>query len=162
MSGTGSTPPRRTVGRLNTVLRHPPTGVPIRRWEKKGSSCFTSIIKCGEFGNNFQHQTRRYRDGEVGVWTYATKRGHVDACSMPSVREDVLKELCCQALELETFDPVIFSEKVDHITITGITLDHSSFSQGYRLSRSDSYVSSVSSIMRLTLLRPDFSLRTSP
>jgi hypothetical protein len=38
---------------------------------------------------------------------------------MPSVREDVLKELCCQALEIETFDPLTFSEKVDHITITG-------------------------------------------
>ena len=86
---------------------------------KKGSSCFTSIIKCGECGNNFQHQTRRYRDGDVGVWTCATKRGHADACSMPSVREDVLKELCCQALEIETFDPLTFSEKVDHITITG-------------------------------------------
>ena len=86
---------------------------------KKGSSCFTSKIKCGACGNNFQHQTRRYRDGNVGVWTCATKRSQADACSMGTVREDVLKELCCDALKMEAFDPQIFAEKVDHITVTG-------------------------------------------
>ena len=87
---------------------------------KKGSSCFTSIIKCGECGNNFQRQTRHYRDGDIGVWTCATKRNQADACSMPSIRDDVLKELCCEALEMKAFDPLVFSEKVDHITVTGI------------------------------------------
>ncbi|MBR3107556.1 MAG: recombinase family protein [Clostridia bacterium] len=86
---------------------------------KKGSSCFTSKIKCGECGNNFQHQTRSYRDGKVGVWTCATKRNRADDCSMPTVREDVLKALCCEALEMEVFDPAIFSARVDHITFTG-------------------------------------------
>lgn len=86
---------------------------------KKGSSCFTSKIKCAECGNNFQHQTRSYRDGKVGVWTCATKRNRADDCSMPTVREDVLKALCCEALEMEAFDPAIFSARVDHITITG-------------------------------------------
>jgi hypothetical protein len=30
-----------------------------------------------------------------------------------------MKELICKVLELETFDPGIFLEKVEHVTITG-------------------------------------------
>ena len=86
---------------------------------KKGSSCFTTKIKCGECGNNFQRQTRHYRDGDIGVWTCATKRNKADACPMPTIREDVLRGLCCEVLEMEEFDPLIFAEKVDHITATG-------------------------------------------
>ena len=86
---------------------------------KKGSSCFTTKIKCGECGNNFQRQTRHYRDGDIGVWTCATKRSKADACPMPTIREDVLRGLCCEVLEMEEFDPLIFAEKVDHITATG-------------------------------------------
>ena len=86
---------------------------------KKGASCFTSKIKCGECGNNFQRQNRHNRDGEVGIWMCATRRNHSDGCPMSAVREDTLQELCCVALRLEAFDPDVFAARVDHITLTG-------------------------------------------
>ena len=38
---------------------------------------------------------------------------------MSAIREDVLQELCCETLGMETFDPVVFTDKADHITVTG-------------------------------------------
>ena len=38
---------------------------------------------------------------------------------MSTIREDVLKERVCEALEIESFTPEAFQDKVDHITITG-------------------------------------------
>ena len=38
---------------------------------------------------------------------------------MTTIREDVLKERVCQALEIEAFAPEVFQDRVDHITITG-------------------------------------------
>ena len=86
---------------------------------KKGASCFTSKIKCGCCGNNFQKQTRHYRDGDIGVWTCATRRNNSVKCSMANIREDVLKELVCQALEVKTFNEDSFKERVEQVTITG-------------------------------------------
>ena len=86
---------------------------------KKGASCFTSKIKCGCCGNNFQKQTRHDRDYDVGIWTCATRKNDAAACRMSTIREDVLKERVCEALEIDSFTPEAFQEKVNHITITG-------------------------------------------
>ncbi len=46
---------------------------------KKGASCFTSKIKCGCCGNNFQKQTRHDVGGDVGIWTCATRKNDPSA-----------------------------------------------------------------------------------
>ena len=38
---------------------------------------------------------------------------------MTNIHEAVLKETVCQAMGLEAFDPDAFTEKVDHVTVTG-------------------------------------------
>ena len=87
---------------------------------RKGTSCFTSKLKCGNCGNNFQKQTRHNRDETVGIWMCATKRMRASDCFIPTIREDRLKELLCQVLQLDAFDETVFLEKVDHITVTGM------------------------------------------
>ena len=55
----------------------------------------------------------------MGIRTCATRKSDAAACRMSTIREDVLKERVCEALEIESFTPEAFQEKVDHITITG-------------------------------------------
>lgn len=85
----------------------------------RGASCFTSKIECGCCGKNFNKQTRRDSDGEVSIWVCLSKRKDPGACSMTNIHEAVLKETVCQAMGLEAFDPDAFTEKVDHVTVTG-------------------------------------------
>lgn len=80
----------------------------------KGASCFTSKIKCAECGNNYRRQTRKSASGEK---YYLFGCATTNTCSNKCIHEDTLIQLSTEALGLETFDPEIFKERIDHVEI---------------------------------------------
>lgn len=88
---------------------------------REGVTCLTSKVRCGECGANFHRQAWKNAAGEPGArWYCYTHRMDKDKCSMSrTVDEEVIKSLSAEAMGLEEFDEVAFTERVDHIKITG-------------------------------------------
>lgn len=78
------------------------------------SSCFTSRIRCDSCGENYRRQRSRHKDGSFdSVWRCASS----GKCQSPSIKEEVLKKLCAEAMGLESFDEMAFREQIACIHI---------------------------------------------
>ena len=78
------------------------------------SSCFTSRIRCDSCGENYRRQRSRHKDGSFdSVWRCASG----GKCNSPSIKEEVLKNLCADAMGLESFDETAFREQIACIHI---------------------------------------------
>lgn len=79
------------------------------------SSCFTSRIRCDSCGENYRRQRSRHKDGSFdSVWRCASS----GKCQSPSIKEEVLKKLCAEAMGLESFDEMAFREHIACIHVT--------------------------------------------
>ena len=79
---------------------------------KKGSCCFTTMIKCGGCGGNYQAET----SGGKRYWRCRTSRDGIP------LREDALQAMTAEVLGLDTFDDATFTERIDSILVDGDTL----------------------------------------
>lgn len=79
------------------------------------TSCFTSRIRCDTCGENYRRQRSRHKDGNYdSVWRCASSA----KCDSPSIKEEVLKAICADALGLSEFDEKVFRNQIACIHIT--------------------------------------------
>lgn len=87
------------------------------------TSCFTSKIKCPICGKNYRRSGKRQRKdpNEVYyIWICRTKSDKgAKFCSAKSIPEKKLKAVCTEALGLEVFDEMVFTEKIQQIIVLG-------------------------------------------
>lgn len=83
-----------------------------RAFGMKGSCCFTTIIKCGGCGGNYQVETGSGKR----CWRCRTNRDGI------SLREDALQAMTAQVLGLDAFDDAAVTERIEHIFVDGDTL----------------------------------------
>ena len=80
----------------------------------KGASCFTAKIKCADCGCNFRKATQRASGGgKLYYWRCADKKN----CTVKGLREDWLKDLCAEIMEINEFDDAAFRKQIDHIDV---------------------------------------------
>lgn len=79
---------------------------------KKGSCCFTTMIKCGGCGGNYQAET----SGGKRYWRCRTNRDGIP------LREDALQAMTAEVLGLDAFDDAAVMERLDTILVDGNTL----------------------------------------
>ena len=81
-------------------------------------SCFTSKIKCGCCGFNYQKGYRKNPTTETYVYWYCRTKKEKGSAACPSglVPDWQLRNMCCKALGIEEFDEDVFSEKIAGIT----------------------------------------------
>ena len=79
------------------------------------SSCFTSRIRCDACGENYRRQQARHKDGSyANVWRCASSA----KCDSPSIKEEMLKAICADAMSIAEFDETAFREQIACIHIT--------------------------------------------
>lgn len=79
------------------------------------TSCFTSRIRCDACGENYRRQRSRHKDGNYdSVWRCASSA----KCDSPSIKEEVLKAICADALGFSEFDEKVFRNQIACIHIT--------------------------------------------
>ena len=79
------------------------------------TSCFTSRIRCDTCGENYRRQRSRHKDGNYdSVWRCASSA----KCDSPSIKEEMLKAICADALGLSEFDEKVFRNQIACIHIT--------------------------------------------
>ena len=83
--------------------------------DRPGTSCFTTKIKCERCGCNFRRSTANSQTGMHGYWR-CTNEG--TECKARGLREDFLQEMTAEVLGLDAFDPEIFLERIDHISVS--------------------------------------------
>lgn len=78
---------------------------------------FTGFIKCGQCGENFRVQGTRRKDGMlVRSWHCGRNCGNI------TVREEILKGMVCDALNLDGFSEERMDSELEKITVDGQTL----------------------------------------
>lgn len=78
----------------------------------------TSKIRCAHCGKSFQKSTRNLVDGKAIYWICATRKaGHGNPCQTGDVNDRIIKELICEVLKIDEYDPNVFKEKIDHIDV---------------------------------------------
>lgn len=91
--------------------------------KKKGTTCFTTKIKCGDCGGNYTGQTQRNDSmpgGKVRYYRCRTK-----GCNGSlSLREDVLREFTAQVMGSEAFNEPLFKKSIDRIEVNGKDLTY--------------------------------------
>ncbi len=90
----------------------------IKRSEQR-KSVFTSKIICSNCGAYYTRNSvgngKYYK-----VWTCRTKRkSGCKICGAKDIREDRLKEICADVLNLTEFDEIAFLDKIDNIYVDG-------------------------------------------
>lgn len=79
---------------------------------KKGSCCFTTMIKCSGCGDNYQAES----SGGKRYWRCRTNRDGIP------LREDALQAMATEVLGLDAFDDSTVMERLDTILVDGNTL----------------------------------------
>lgn len=75
----------------------------------KNPSTFTKKIRCGKCGCNL------IRIKERNSWRCNSYGVLGRTCGQHEVPEARITEFCCDALGIDTFDPVLFEQKIDHM-----------------------------------------------
>lgn len=87
------------------------------------TTCFTSKIKCGNCGASYRRSGKRQckdADTVYHVWVCQTyDRKGKSKCDSKCIPEKTLKRICCEVLNMESFNEDIFLQKIDHITMVG-------------------------------------------
>ena len=85
------------------------------------TSCFTSKIKCGCCGKNYQRSNRKGRkdpNANYTIWICGTRRKSGNAhCRNKDIPETMLKQACATVLGLDEFDESVFSERIERIEV---------------------------------------------
>ena len=79
------------------------------------STCFTSRIRCDCCGENYRRQRSKHKDGSFNAVWHCASSGK---CDNPSIKEEMLAELCAKAMGVMVFDEAAFREQITCIHIT--------------------------------------------
>lgn len=81
------------------------------------TGCFTSKIKCGMCGRNFQRSSKsRKPDNAYKMWTCASRRKSL-GCKNKDIPETTLKKVCADVLGINEFDENTFTAQIKQIII---------------------------------------------
>ena len=82
-------------------------------------TCFTSKIRCGHCGVNYQrHKIKRPTKEPYIFWWCRTKAEKLAKdCPCKGVPEPHLRRMCIEVLGTDEFDEAVFSERIDHIVV---------------------------------------------
>lgn len=84
------------------------------------TSELTSKIKCTHCNRNFQKSTRKIKSGRYTFWQCANRKaGQGNPCGTSDIHDSQLKQAIAKVLEIEEYNPDIFSDYIDHIEVTG-------------------------------------------
>lgn len=87
-----------------------------KKTTKKHNKPFTTLMKCGACGANFNRKKTPVRV----FWRCARNLGMRDGhCSMKGIPEETLEDLCVEVLQLTQFDPDEAKEQIQEIVIPG-------------------------------------------
>ncbi|GFH40219.1 recombinase family protein [Lactococcus insecticola] len=82
------------------------------------TTCFTSKIKCGHCGKNFQRKQRKKIKSPYRYWCCATKNNKGKKyCQSCNIKEWQLEEISAEVLGLSKFDSDVFINKIKQISI---------------------------------------------
>lgn len=101
------------------------------------TSCFTSIVKCGNCGASYRRSGKRQRKDKnevYYVWVCQTydRKGKA-SCPAKTVPECKLKAVCAEVLGLAEFDEAVFTEIIRQITVIGDDILEFAFTDGTTL-----------------------------
>lgn len=101
------------------------------------TSCFTSIVKCGNCGASYRRSGKRQRKDKnevYYVWVCQTydRKGKA-SCPAKTVPECKLKAVCAEVLGLAEFDEAVFTERIRQITVIGDDILEFAFTDGTTL-----------------------------
>ena len=82
-------------------------------------TCFTRKIQCGICGKYFNRHAEKYASGEYYVSWICGTRKKGGSCTNKYLPEQILKNLCAEALGTQGFDEDEFAEKIEKIVIPG-------------------------------------------
>ena len=84
-----------------------------REW--RNACCFTGTLKCGHCGCNFRGALQKsgINGGKVRYWRCAEKNG----CATIGLREDRLRQICADVMDVREFDEDAFKNRVSGITV---------------------------------------------
>ena len=91
-----------------------------RSTNPKGTSVFTSKLKCKHCGCNCRRNTQASPTaGKFHYWRCSEKR----LCEVKGLREDCLKEQLAEVLGMKEWNDALFQEKVQQINVDGYFLE---------------------------------------
>lgn len=80
----------------------------------KGSTCFTSHVKCKTCGVNFRKCTQKSdREGKISYWRCPSRK----QCQCIGLRDTWLRQLTSDVLQINEFDEGIFTEQIENIYV---------------------------------------------
>ena len=78
----------------------------------------TGRIRCPYCGKNFQSNVRNLANGKIKLWSCATRKsGRGNPCHTGDINDGLIKEIICEVLEIEKYNPDIFTKEIDHIDV---------------------------------------------
>lgn len=81
---------------------------------------FTGFIKCGQCGANYRCQANVRKDGTRTRSWYCT--GPRSECSNKSIRDETMKALVTEALDLDAFDESVMDAQIEYATVINNTV----------------------------------------
>ena len=75
---------------------------------------FTGLIRCGECGHYFKHKITKYYENWVCSQYDDLGKAY---CASKKIRDDVLRKASAEALNMDSFDEIIFKERVSSIDV---------------------------------------------
>ena len=86
-------------------------------------TCFTGKIKCDRCGQSFMRNTRTNRakiterGDKIVSWVCGTKKKKGGHCPTRELPDHILKQICCEVLDIAEFDENSFAEQIELITV---------------------------------------------
>lgn len=102
--------------------------------KRKGSTCFTTKIKCVHCGCNFRNQIGKGNGANAQKhhhWRCAEHKG----CNTVGLRDDILRNMTAEVLGSDILDEDDFLERIDHIDVISATEIVFCFKDGRTVSR---------------------------
>ena len=93
---------------------------------------FTGFIKCGQCGANYRCQANVRKDGTRTRSWYCT--GPRSECSNKGIRDETMKALVTEALDLDAFDESVMDAQIEYATVINNTVTFH-FRDGHTVTR---------------------------
>lgn len=82
------------------------------------TTVLTSKIRCPHCQKNFHSAIRNQISGKVKTWICANRKaGKKATCQTGEIREEIIKEIICESLEIVKYDDKFVESQINHIDI---------------------------------------------
>lgn len=102
--------------------------------KRKDITCFTTKIKCVHCGCNFRNQISK-SSGVDGTKHHHWRCAEHNGCNTVGLRDDHLRQMIADVLEISGFDEKIFNEQIDHIDVLSASEMVICFKDGRKINR---------------------------